>query len=38
MKKFNEEIKKKLQDENLVDVVLEIGWNWLQIQKEGDSV
>lgn len=37
MKKFNEEIKKQLEIQGLTDVVLEIGWNYLQAQKEGDS-
>lgn len=35
MKKFDENIKEMLTQEGLIDVVLEIGWNYLQSQKEG---
>jgi hypothetical protein len=35
MKKFDENVKKQLEDSNLIDTVLEIGWNYLQAQKEG---
>ena len=37
MRKFNEEIKQVLISNDLLDVVLEIGWNYLQAQKEGGS-
>lgn len=37
MRKFNEEIKQQLESQGLTDTVLEIGWNYLQAQKEGDS-
>lgn len=37
MKKFNEEIKQQLESADLIDAVLEIGWNYLQAQKEGES-
>lgn len=37
MRKFNEEIKQELISNDLLDVVLEIGWNYLQAQKEGGS-
>lgn len=36
MKEFNEEIKQQLESADLIDAVLEIGWNYLQAQKEGD--
>ena len=35
MKKFDENVKKQLEDNNLIDTVLEIGWNYLQTRKEG---
>ena len=34
MKKFNEEVKNELVSNGLLDTVLEIGWNYLQAQKE----
>ena len=37
MKKFDTEVKNKLLEEGLIDTVLEIGWNYLQAQKEGGS-
>lgn len=37
MKKFDENIKEMLTQEGLIDVVLEIGWNYLQSQK-GDGL
>lgn len=37
MKEFNEEIKQQLESADLIDAVLEIGWNYLQAQKEGES-
>lgn len=37
MKNFNEEIKQQLESADLIDAVLEIGWNYLQAQKEGES-
>ena len=37
MKKFDAEIKNKLEQQGLIDTVLEIGWNYLQAQKEGGS-
>jgi len=37
MQKFNEEIKEQLESQGLIDTVLEIGWIYLQAQKEGDS-
>ena len=37
MKKFNEEIKQQLESQGLIDTVLEVGWNYLQATKEGDS-
>lgn len=37
MKKFDENVKQQLESEGLVDTVLEIGWNYLQAIKEGDS-
>lgn len=37
MKKFNEEIKQQLESQGLIDTVLEVGWNYLQAIKEGDS-
>lgn len=33
---LDERIKQALERENLVDTVLEIGWNYLQARKEGD--
>lgn len=35
MKKFDEKIKKELEENDLIDTVLEIGWNYLQTRKEG---
>lgn len=37
MKKFNEEVKQEILENNLLDTVLEIGWNYLQAIKEGES-
>lgn len=37
MKKFNEEVKQEILENNLLDTVLEIGWNYLQTIKEGES-
>ena len=37
MKKFSEEIKQELIAQDLLDTVLEIGWNYLQTHKKGDS-
>lgn len=33
MKEFSEEVKKQLEDEGLTDLVLQIGWNYLQAKK-----
>ncbi len=38
MKKFNEEVKQELIAQNLIDTVLEIGWNYLQAQKANEEV
>lgn len=37
MKKFDAEVKNELKKQGLIDTVLEIGWNYLQAQKEGGS-
>lgn len=35
MKKFDKKVKEDLISNDLLDTVLEIGWNYLQAKKEG---
>ncbi|MGN0176675.1 MAG: hypothetical protein ACI389_02435 [Methanobrevibacter sp.] len=35
MKRFDENVKQQLETADLIDAVLEIGWNYLQAKKEG---